>query len=90
MQQIQEIAQRIKTLREIMEIPAEEMAQAAGVSVEEYSEYETGKMVCGSQKSGFRRNRKAVFHRSSDRPDDTQQRYRRRGCHQEIFIWDAG
>lgn len=42
MQQIQEIAQRIKTLREIMEIPAEEMAQAAGVTAEEYLEYEKG------------------------------------------------
>lgn len=42
MQQLQEIAQRITALREIMEIPAEEMAQAAGVSVEEYRECEAG------------------------------------------------
>lgn len=43
MQQLQEIAQRITTLREIMEIPAEEMAQAAGISVGEYLECESGK-----------------------------------------------
>lgn len=42
MQQLQEIAQRIMTLREIMEISAEDMAQAAGVSVQEYLACETG------------------------------------------------
>lgn len=43
MQQLQEIAQRIMTLREIMEISPEEMALAAGVSVAEYLECEAGK-----------------------------------------------
>lgn len=42
MQQLQEIAQRIMALREIMEIPAEEMAAAAGVTLEEYLACESG------------------------------------------------
>lgn len=37
-----EIAQRIRTLREILEIPAEEMAEKTGVSVEEYNLMESG------------------------------------------------
>lgn len=43
MQQLQEIAERITALREIMEIPVEDMARAAGVSQEEYLACETGK-----------------------------------------------
>ena len=37
-----EIAQRIRALREIMEFSSEEMANAAGVSVEEYEILESG------------------------------------------------
>lgn len=43
MEQLLEIAQRIRTLREIMEISEEEMARAAGVSQEEYHNCEAGK-----------------------------------------------
>ena len=39
---IAEIAERIRALREIMEIPPEEMARATGVSTEEYLELEKG------------------------------------------------
>lgn len=39
---IQLIAERIEGLRDIMEISPEEMAQALGISVEEYLEYEKG------------------------------------------------
>lgn len=41
--QIAEIAERIKSLREIEEISLEEMADAAGKSVGDYQEYEDGK-----------------------------------------------
>lgn len=41
--QILEIAQRIKELREIEEVSAEEMAKETGKTKEEYLEYETGK-----------------------------------------------
>lgn len=37
-----EIAQRIRTLREILEFSVEEMAEKTGVSVEEYCQAETG------------------------------------------------
>ena len=37
------IAERIADMREIMNISAEEMAMATGMSVEEYLEYESGK-----------------------------------------------
>ncbi|SEM60250.1 helix-turn-helix domain-containing protein [Hydrogenoanaerobacterium saccharovorans] len=37
-----EIAQRIKTLRDILEISVEEMAKKTGVSVEEYNRLESG------------------------------------------------
>ncbi len=40
--QLKEIAQRIKALREIMEIPVAEMARETGLSAEEYLEYEAG------------------------------------------------
>lgn len=40
--QIQEIAQRIRTLREILELSIEELAQANGVTTEEYMDYEAG------------------------------------------------
>lgn len=40
--QLMDIAQRIQTLREIMEFSVEEMALASGVSEEEYLEYEAG------------------------------------------------
>lgn len=40
--QIKEIAQRIRTLREIMEIPVGEMAQETNVSAQEYVDYEAG------------------------------------------------
>lgn len=40
--QLLEIAQRIRTLREIMEIPVAELARENGVSAEEYMEYESG------------------------------------------------
>ena len=43
MDKIQEIAQRISSLREIMEFSVEEMAQAAGVTPEEYQAAEEGK-----------------------------------------------
>ena len=36
------IAERIETMRDIMEISPEEMAQALGMTAEEYLEYETG------------------------------------------------
>lgn len=42
MQQLQEIAQRIMTLREILEISTAEMAEAAGVIEEEYLACEQG------------------------------------------------
>ena len=41
-QRIKEIAQRIKGLREILEISVEEMAQCTEVSVNDYVEYESG------------------------------------------------
>ncbi|MCI8649089.1 MAG: helix-turn-helix transcriptional regulator [Anaerotruncus sp.] len=41
--QIKEIAQRIRTLREILEIPTEQLAKATGISEEEYLEHEAGK-----------------------------------------------
>ncbi len=37
-----EVAERIRTLREIMEFSEEEMAQKTGVTVEEYRNYESG------------------------------------------------
>jgi quercetin dioxygenase-like cupin family protein/DNA-binding XRE family transcriptional regulator len=40
---ILEIAERIKGLREMMDLTAEEMARAVGVSVEEYVRHEEGK-----------------------------------------------
>lgn len=40
--QLAEIAQRIRTLREILEISAEDMAEKTGVSVEEYCQLESG------------------------------------------------
>lgn len=40
--QLKEIAQRIRTLREIMEIPVAHMAQETGVSAQEYLEHEAG------------------------------------------------
>ncbi|MGI5966531.1 MULTISPECIES: helix-turn-helix domain-containing protein [Anaerotruncus] len=40
--QLKEIAQRIKALREIMEIPVGELARENGVTAEEYLEYESG------------------------------------------------
>jgi transcriptional regulator with XRE-family HTH domain len=39
-QQIQQIADRIKELREILDIPAEELAKKLGISEEQYNEYE--------------------------------------------------
>lgn len=42
-QKIMEVAQRIKELREILEIPHAEMAKITGVSENEYAEYENGK-----------------------------------------------
>lgn len=36
------IAQRIRDLRDILEISAQEMAEATGMSVEEYLSYESG------------------------------------------------
>ena len=42
-QKLQEIAMRIRTLREIMEIPVAEMAQQTGLSAEEYLAAEDGK-----------------------------------------------
>ena len=41
--QLIEVAQRIKTLREILEISEEEMAQNTNVSIGEYQKYELGK-----------------------------------------------
>ena len=41
--QLKEIAQRIRTLREIMEIPVAEMARETGMTAEEYMECEEGK-----------------------------------------------
>ena len=41
-EQLLEIAERLRTLREIMEISEEEMAQSCAVSIEEYREYEKG------------------------------------------------
>lgn len=40
--QLIEVAQRIKTLREILEISEEEMAQNTNVSIDEYQKYELG------------------------------------------------
>ena len=42
-QMLEEIAQRIRTLREIMEIPVAEMAQQTGISADEYLACEAGK-----------------------------------------------
>ena len=41
---IKEIAERIRGLREIMDIEKEEMAERLGMSVEEYTDYEEGKI----------------------------------------------
>lgn len=41
---IAEIAERIKAMRELCEIPVEEMAGIVGKTVEEYTEYESGKL----------------------------------------------
>ena len=41
---IKEIANRIQGLREIMDIEKEELAERLGMTVEEYSEYEEGKV----------------------------------------------
>lgn len=38
-----ETAERIQALREMLEISQQEMAEAAGVSIDEYKEYEAGK-----------------------------------------------
>ena len=43
-QKLQEIAQRIRTMREILEIPVAEMAQQTGVSAEEYLANENGRV----------------------------------------------
>ena len=43
---IQEMAGRIKTLREIIGLSVEEMAKKTGVSKEEYVACESGKKVC--------------------------------------------
>lgn len=40
--EILQIAARIKDLREVLEIPAAEMAEVTGLSAEEYLRYETG------------------------------------------------
>lgn len=40
--QITEIAQRIRTMREILEISPETMAEQLGISIEDYREYESG------------------------------------------------
>ena len=40
--QLAEVAERIRTMREIMGLSEEEMAQRAGVSVEDYRKYELG------------------------------------------------
>lgn len=39
---ITEIAERIKTIREILEITPEDMAQKTGMSVDDYNDYEAG------------------------------------------------
>nr|WP_243108381.1 cupin domain-containing protein [Maliibacterium massiliense] len=41
-EQLMEIAQRIRELREIMEVSEEQMAQSCGVTLEEYRAYERG------------------------------------------------
>lgn len=41
-QQLLEIAERLRTLREIMEISEEEMAQSCAVSIDSYRAYEAG------------------------------------------------
>ena len=41
-EKLQEIAQRIQTMREILEIPVAEMAQQTGLSAEEYLKNESG------------------------------------------------
>ena len=40
--QIRQIGQRLKGLREVLDIPAEEVAQLCGVSVEHYMKMEEG------------------------------------------------
>ena len=40
--QIKQIGQRLKGLREVLDIPAEEVAQLCGVSVEHYMKMEEG------------------------------------------------
>lgn len=42
LERLNEIAQRIKTMREIMELSPEEMAKEVGVSSQEYYSYEAG------------------------------------------------
>ena len=44
---IVEIAERIKGLREMMDITPEEMAEAAGVELEEYLKHENGEQDFG-------------------------------------------
>lgn len=41
-EQLKEIAIRLKTLRQIMDVSAEEMAQVCGVTPKEYDAYERG------------------------------------------------
>lgn len=41
--QIKQIADRIKELREILEVPAEEIAGKLGISLAQYNEYENGR-----------------------------------------------
>ena len=40
--QLHEVAERIRTMRDIMGLSEEEMASKTGVSVEDYKRYETG------------------------------------------------
>lgn len=43
MKEIQEIAERLKGIREMEEISTAEMAECAGISENEYIDYESGK-----------------------------------------------
>jgi len=43
-EQIRQIAERMKGLREVLELSVEEVAHTCGIPVEKYLEYESGKI----------------------------------------------
>lgn len=53
-EQLKEIAIRLKTLRQIMDVSEEELAEVCGVNLEEYRAYERGKRTSPSRSSTTR------------------------------------